>query len=83
MSLSKRYDLTIDERDMLGDILDSEAWPVLVKAIEVETRDLEQAVVLYTLSGNELNQREFLLVKARAEGARNLLRRIVAMKKSV
>jgi hypothetical protein len=74
----KQLNLTIDEQDLLNEIVQSYGWDTFLKVAEGFVRDIEANVLRYHLiSGPEGLVHE----KARAEGAQKLLLKLKELKK--
>jgi len=72
--------LSIEEKELLLELLDSDGLPILLRVIESKVEDLEAKVLRFNLAeGVEALAYE----KARAEGARKLLGSIRDLKQEV
>jgi hypothetical protein len=72
------HKLTADEKDALGDMLTSEAWPAILKLIENLVENQGSKCLTYNLdSGPE----GLVIEKARFEGAQRLFLGIQSIKK--
>jgi hypothetical protein len=75
--MSKQMKLTPEERELLVEVLLSQGWTSLLRAIDIEVGRLEQLLVKYDLSeGAE----KLVHAKARVEGAHKLRYAINQMK---
>lgn len=63
--------LTLDEKDMLHDLIGHDGFKAFFKEAERLVELSEQRVLKYSLEGG--SERELAFIKARAEGARKLL----------
>jgi predicted kinase len=63
--------LTQDEREALAELLHSDGFPALLKELDALVADMERRVVAYNMDPPGAD-RELVLAKCRAEGARRL-----------
>lgn len=70
--------LTVDEKEALGDFLTSGAWPALLKEIDSLVENIDSNVMKYNLDSGD---RGLTIEKARSEGAHKLRLAIISIKK--
>lgn len=70
--------LTLEEREFVGDMMTSLAWPALLKLIENLVENQSSKVLTYNLDSGKDN---LVIEKARFEGAQRLQVAIAALKK--
>lgn len=67
--------LTVDEREELANMMQSAGWPVLIKVLEALAQNHKDAVMKYNLTDGPEG---LVIKKARAEGAIEIVRSIIA-----
>lgn len=69
--------LTLEEYELLTSIIDTDAWPVLLKVVGIHVSDIDSRVLSYNL---EEGPEGLVIAKARSEGAKLLQQRINELK---
>lgn len=69
--------LTIDEDDLLGELLAGDGYKILLRAAEAIKSDIDKEVLTYDLSkGSE----GLMIKKAQSEGADKMLRGLISLR---
>lgn len=69
--------MSLDEREFLHDLVNSNGWPVLLRMIDDKAQTIDRRVLTFNLTDGAA---KLVHEKARSEGARLLQRAIISIK---
>lgn len=72
--------LNLEQRESLADMMDSPAWDALLTYVQMSVENHETRLLTCDMS---VNDRELILRKARLEGAMDVQRSIMSMKRNI